>query len=522
MSGMLRCLAAFVLVCLAWAQQPENTASIDGAVVNDATGEPVPRAEVTLGGAAAQQNAASDSSGHFTFSGLAAGTYWMNAQRAGYTPAGQGSRIVLAAAEHKSGVELRMVQQGAISGRVADEFGVPLWSCQVSVMQSVFERGRNRLSVRNSAQTNDKGEYRISGLNPGRYYVGLRCGQTLIAPHPLLPLNDPRIPMLVAPFELYPGVPDATSATPVTVAAGARVTGIDFAAGYTPAFTVRGRVTNPAQNTQVTLFADRADAPEWVLSGGVDPAKGTFRIDGAPAGVYTLVAGTMGGGRVFQARMPIQVGSAPPDPVTLTLDPVPDLSGTLEIEGDNPQPLEAIQVFLSPLDVLMSWQQPQAKVDRDGRFTLPSVAPGRWQLNMLQAQGYVKSFQIGPRNASPYAFDLAPGEAGPLKIVVSMRMARIKITAAGGFSALLVPTDPAKFPGLRVVPGNGSVLTDLAPGRYRVFALESAQDAWTLAQKPEALKALEPLAQTVDLVEGQTDEITATPIPSSETRDSIR
>jgi hypothetical protein len=142
---------------------------------------------------------------------------------------------------------------------------------------------------------------------------------------------------------------------------------------------------------------------------------------------------------------------------------------------------------------------------------------------MLQAQGYVKSFQIGQRNASPFAFDLAPGEAGPLKIVVSMRMARLKVTAAGGFSALLVPTDPAKFSGLRVVPGNGgSTSIDLAPGRYRVFALESSQDAWTLSQKPEALKALEPLAQTVDLEEGQTEEITATPIPSSDIAEKLR
>ena len=522
MRKVSRCCAVLLLASLGWAQQPEATGTVDGNVVNALTGEPVNKAEVTLAGPPPQSAATTDASGHFVFRGLAAGSYWLNPQRPGYTTEDPPRQMTLAAGERKSGVEIRLVPLGTISGRVVDEYGLPVPNCFVQVMLRAFERGRNRLTPRGGEQTNDKGDYRIHSLPRGRYYVDLRCWGELVAPHPLMPADDPRTPKLVIAPQFYPGVPDVNGAAQVAVAAGANARGIDFVARRINAVTVRGRILNAGENVQVILLSDQPGARDWIqFSAGVDRSKGTFQISGVPPGSYLLVASTMGAGPVYQARMPLQVGSTPPDPVNLALDPVPDLTGVVEVEGENPPPLENFRVSLTPIDVPLSWQQPDAAIDRDGRFTLPAVAPGRWQLSAAQGQGYVKSFQIGEKDASPYGFDLLPGETGPLKIVVSMKTAQVKVTVAGasadGF-ALLVPADPERLHATQVVGTHqaGCVFSNVAPGRYRVFAVATAQTAWDLQQRPDLVKPLEPRAQTVDLEEGQTAEVTVDLIPAAD------
>jgi hypothetical protein len=136
----------------------------------------------------------------------------------------------------------------------------------------------------------------------------------------------------------------------------------------------------------------------------------------------------------------------------------------------------------------------------------------------------VKSLNIGERDAWPLGFDLAPGEAGPLKIVASTKTAQVKVTVAGapagGVTILLVPADPERFAGLQMAQGV-SVSYGIPPGRYRVFAVD-IPNAWELAQKPDVLKALESQAQTVELEEGETAEVTADLIPASDLKQPLQ
>ena len=513
---------------------PEDSAtgSIEGAVSNATTGEPVRKAQVHLGGAArqggAQTNltAATDASGHFSFRALPAGAYWLNTQHPGYgAPEVAMLQVTLATGEQKGGIEIRLPPQGGISGHVVDEYGVPVGSCNVQAMQFQTQGGRRRLVGRGGTSTNAKGEYEFQGLEKGRYYVSARCGAEVEAPHALMRVRDPRIPYFVYPLQFYPGVPGPIGATRLAVTPGVEVQGIDFQVRPILGTTVRGHIDVAGapvadRNVQIQLRPPSGDLTEVAQFGaGLDQRTGDFQIRGVTPGSYLLVAGTFGNGPLYQGQVPVDIGAGTPDPIRLVLTPAPELSGAVEVEGDSLTPIEQLRVFLQPLDVTYFGQQPQAQVGKDGTFTLAGVAPGRWRLSVM-GPGYAKSLTIGEKDVSPYAFDLAPGAGGPLRIVVSNKTGQVEVglstpsPGAGGMvSFLLVPTDPERLDGGagRLISGDRGGQTTMGgilPGRYRLFALDTAE-GWKYLQQPEVLKALESHSQSVEVAEGETARATA-------------
>src|ERR1017187_8119694 len=168
-----------------------GTGSIEG-IVSDATSHaPLRKVQVTLTGAiAVALNAVTDAGGRFAFRELAAGSYWLGAWKPGYNPPqaifaaeAQSAGVVLGDGEQRKGIEIALLPGGAIGG------------CAVTAVHPAYEQTRRNLSgVAGGTATNDKGEYRIDNLAPGRYHVFAHCRVALPAAHPLLPRGDPRTP----------------------------------------------------------------------------------------------------------------------------------------------------------------------------------------------------------------------------------------------------------------------------------------------------------------------------------------
>ena len=74
-------------------------------------------------------------------------------------------------AQQTSQIRVSLVPGGTISGRVTDAAGKPLLNSPVLVLQTIYEAGMPALQPRNSRPTDDRGEYRISLLPPGEYYL---------------------------------------------------------------------------------------------------------------------------------------------------------------------------------------------------------------------------------------------------------------------------------------------------------------------------------------------------------------
>ncbi|HXN49162.1 MAG TPA: carboxypeptidase-like regulatory domain-containing protein, partial [Bryobacteraceae bacterium] len=545
-----RLFAAILLAAPALAQQPappaaeEATGSIEGTVLDAVTGEPIRKAEVNLngaappGGAQTDLRAGTDASGHFAFRALPAGAYWLHAQHANYAYASaEGpARIALETGEQKSGIEIKLSPQGTISGKVVDEFEAPVANCFVSALRRQSQNGRRSLVSRNGVATNDRGEYWIQGLEKGRYYVAARCGGELEAPHALMPLHDPRRPTLVYAPQFYPGVADTNGATRLAVTPGTETQGVDFQVHRVTGVTVRVRVDAPDPsvlqngNVQVLLLPPNLDLFETGgLGASLDRRTGEFQIRSVTPGSYVILVSTgVGNPPFYQGRLPLQVGATAPDPLHVVVAPASEMSGTVEVEGDNPPPLEGLSVMLEPLNSLPFPRPPQAHVNKDGTFTVTGLTPGRWRL-LLWGGPYIKSLAIGERDASPFGFDLAPGTAGPIHILASGKTGQVQAAVSATFAGepinfLLVPAEPERLDGglVRASPGGTgqAMLQGVVPGRYRLYAF-NAPPQWNLQELPEVLGALENRAQLIEVGEGQTVQVTAEPIEASQLKEAL-
>lgn len=513
------------------ATAPEGSGSLEGRVVNQATGEPIRKANVRMGGQASQLVAVTDSGGRFAFRRLPAGMYWLSADHEEFSApdlmrGAPPQPITLGAGEQKTDLELRLIPQARLSGRVLDEDGAAVSGCGVSVMQHDYQQGRRWLAGRGGDSTNDKGEYRVRGLRPGRYYVFLHCSQELPAPHPLMPRGDPRIPQQVYAAQYYPGVPELTGATKLAVPAGGDVRAIDFQVRRIGAVKVQGHVTAPEGlgRMPVVLMARSSAAGDTRdVGGGSTDETGHFTISGVPPGSYILAAGSYGEGQGGWGSLPLEVGSTPPDPVELVLSPGVEISGTVEMPRDSAEPESpkpagprpaGPRVMLTPVEQMpLPPRVAEASVAEDGTFTLAGVMPGRWRLMLLNAAGYIQSLLIGGQEVSPYSFNVGAGAAAPWRIVIGNQYGEVAASITdtlpagqGGVSILFMPENPAAagsgMEGETGPDAQGHATLRLRPGRYRAYALES-RAPWMYMQWSELLEALASRSEAVNVEAGQ-------------------
>ena len=167
---MPKLLLAALYCCAAQA------AVIRGAVLDRATGRPLARSLVTLrpveGVAGARQSVRANRGGQFTFS-VVAGMYLLGATRDGFAPFQYGQKEWKSAgkpiAVEQDGslyLDIRLRRYAAISGTVLDENEIGIPDQKVNAYPA-----RQPLQLAASATTDDRGIYRIHGLEPGTYYV---------------------------------------------------------------------------------------------------------------------------------------------------------------------------------------------------------------------------------------------------------------------------------------------------------------------------------------------------------------
>jgi len=111
--------------------------------------------------------------GQFVFFGVPDGYYFLIATREGYFPGAYGQRRpngqgtpILVTKDSDLFAQLRMRHKGAITGRVLDENGVGMEGVPV-----VAYRAHLPLRVAGQGTSDDRGVYRIHGLDSGRYWV---------------------------------------------------------------------------------------------------------------------------------------------------------------------------------------------------------------------------------------------------------------------------------------------------------------------------------------------------------------
>src|SRR5499427_8088636 len=160
---------------------PPPAGRITGRVLAADNGRPVKRARVFISAAELPggRGMLTDDNGAFDFSDLPAGRYTITASKNGFIQLSYGQRRPLQAGtplqlldgQQLRGLDFALPRGGVISGRVSDETGDGMPGVAVQVMRYAYQQGNRQLVPAGQAQTDDRGVYRVWGLNPGDYYV---------------------------------------------------------------------------------------------------------------------------------------------------------------------------------------------------------------------------------------------------------------------------------------------------------------------------------------------------------------
>jgi hypothetical protein len=296
------CLA-FCAAC--WTAKPgladtPSKGAISGRVVTG-SGEPLRRATVVVeevkyadGSSETVGDATTGDNGEFTFSDLAPARYRLEAEKSGYV-AGRFPRtkalVRLTPGDSINDVTLCLVPVSIVSGSVLDGNGEPLAKAVVRLLQYKYYPGGRRLMVAREAISDERGEYRIGDLIPGRYYV--------VASY------RSRISDFVCPPVYYPDVASFDDATPIRLSPSDEAA-IEFALLPGHPFHVRGTVSAGIGTVHVSLIP-RGGIPFAQLLSVDTSSDGSFQFKGVLPGDYTVLATSQGTDERLEGRTSITV-----------------------------------------------------------------------------------------------------------------------------------------------------------------------------------------------------------------------
>lgn len=315
-----------VLALLAVAPfQASSTVRLTGRVVDATTNEPLPDVEIEFQRTPSAPGATSlrtvtSRTGEFSIN-IPSGDYRFLARRSGYVPSGnnEAPAQITVRGRAQTMPEIRLAGVGgAIAGRIVDVRGNPMPRLMVAAVRPAVLGASDMDSTDRSVRTNDLGEFRLSGLPVGRYYV---AAQPLAEP---FAADGAVSAAFVSTY--YPGVTDQSAASLIEVAASGTRTGIDFSMFEAPTRSVSGMVVDGRDRPikgAVVMFS-RARQLLGISPSVTTDAGGRFRMV-LPEGDYVLVASipdtTSAGGRGIGIRL------GGPGVVQLTVggDPVSDI-----------------------------------------------------------------------------------------------------------------------------------------------------------------------------------------------------
>lgn len=253
---------------------------------------------MTPGPGRVQKDGETDETGRLEFGTLPAGVYsLMVAPPAAFLRPTSSASIRLGDGESASRT-IRLDRGGAIMGRVVDETGDPV--AHVNVMALRKDPRSPSSSVRmsgNSGTTDDRGEFRVYGLEPGDYYIS--ANYNVPAPY----LASPPEPRLGYVPTYYPGVPTLDGARLVKVRSGQDSGGIDLGLLMGKLGRVVGTVSDstgalvaPTQSRSayVSLSPKGGEQAGFGRGSSIKP-DGTFVISDVPPGEYVVYANVMRG-----------------------------------------------------------------------------------------------------------------------------------------------------------------------------------------------------------------------------------
>jgi protocatechuate 3,4-dioxygenase beta subunit len=441
--------------------------------------------------------ATTDPDGYYKITNVGPGTFTVTPSAPAFVTAdskdAKVKTVLVGEDENVDGINFTLVRGGVITGRVTDADGRPVIEQQVAIYTAdAFEK---RLPERpiiaiGGVNTDDRGVYRVFGLNAGRYKVAVGRSDDSMN----LSYGQERSSYRQV---FHPDVTDQAKATIVEVSEGSEATNVDITLGRAlQTFNASGIATDgekgtPVPNLRFTVQRFVGERPEYMNAFAISNSRGEFVIEGLIPGRY----------RVYM--FPNQPNDARADDLTfditdqdvtgLTLRVVKgaSITGVVFLETEDKTALAKladlqIRAFATTSSSGMS-SSGTSQIGPDGSFRLGGLASGNhnFQLGAPSSPFPPKGFSISRIERDGIVsrgIDIKEGEqVTGVRVVLSYGTATIRglVKVENGslpegariFVRMTKPGEPLSMMRPIVVDNRGRFLVEgLSPGTYELLA----------------------------------------------------
>jgi hypothetical protein len=480
-----------------------------------------------------RQREITDRSGAYEFVRLPPGTYSLTASARGYLDLDFGEdvdkggiqRIVLNGGDVFGSADFALPRGGVIAGRVVDELSKPIEHVPVLALAREYVAGQSRLIPASGAErsSDNQGEYRISDLPAGEYYVLASPGS--------FSLDGSRAAAGVPGYDMtfYPASSDWTGAQPVKLLVGQEAQNVDIVLTRSQTFSIKGRIIDsrgnavagkplrlmPGEDVNVALQAQ-------VSSGG----DGSFTVHNLSSGTYVVQTALKGDPSEEFGAAVVTVPSTSPELILQTRPPLVS-TGQVILEDGPPgfQPTD-IQITATPVDFRRSPVAfgAEGEMKANWSFAITNIwgpqivrtirLPEGWGLKEVRVLGEDYTDR-------PIDFDtLRPTDF--IQVILTSRPSGLAghVLDSHGLpradaEVIVFSPDASKWDTLSrflrktVTDSRGQFAFPVLPSaRYLVVALDRVpRRRW---RDPEALESLRAMATPVELGEAQQGQVTLT------------
>ena len=514
----LAIVLCLVVPCMPEAQSlaaPQTAAApagyrIAGTVVSKADGRPLARARITVRDANDSKKFLSivtSEDGKFEFTGLPAGKYSLTGARRGFISASYdqhdqySTAIVTGAGLDTETLVLRLAPDAVITGKVLDEFGESVRHAQVTLYFDDHSSGVDKIRQSRGAQTDDLGQYELTPLRPGTYFLSVSgtpwyavhspsdhsgsagsesgTGQQTEAAPPIDRSLD-----VAYPVTYYPDVREADDALPIPIRGGERVDA-DFHLNPVPSLRLRFRMPDdgkygyPFPQLEQPTFEGSTTFVQSGVSSVV--SQGSMEITGIPAGRYNIRL--QGQGSVFQMNG-VDLEKDGEEIDASKSDAMASVKFSVQVPGESTLPPHLTVVLRSGNRIFTASQA----VDSKGEAELQQLAVGKYEVQILGGGRpyFISHISAEGADLTAHTLNLAAGSSASVSLTLVGGSVEVEGTAkkagkaVAGAMVVLVPKNPETDHDLfrrdqSDLDGTFS-LHNVVPGSYILLAIENGWD----------------------------------------------
>jgi carboxypeptidase family protein len=401
------------------------------------------KTEITMPFDQPTQRATTDQEGFYRITNVPAGNYEVIPSAPAYVMADGISRtksVLVGEDENVESINFSLIRGGVITGRVNDADGRPVIQQQVSIYQyNAFDQvtpQRPAFAIA-YAQTDDRGIYRVFGLNVGKYKVAAGRSDDSINTN----FGPSRF---VYKQVFHPDASDQSRATVIDVSEGSEANNVDINLGRAlQTFSVSGRVVDEkgvsVSNLRFTFQRSTGQRFEFINAMGTSNSVGDFVVEGLIPGKYSvyLIPNLNEGLRADSLSFDIIDQDV--SGVTIRLSKGATISGIVVLETEDKAALAKVselqlRAFVAQTSAAFSTGgSSMSPVGPDGSFRLAGLPGGSANLNLgavnspLPPKGFVITRIERDGMIQPRTIEIKDGEqVTGVRVIVSVGTAAIR------------------------------------------------------------------------------------------------